>query len=144
MDASSINAWTSKLGRRLSRWPSTKLLQRTVRNPPGLVKLLKCFDVDAQAQSQSVEDYLTAVESNATKFLEGDEFFDRAQLVASGFKSCYSAPKGAGPAGPTGRFGLLGGKSTGLFDIISFISILYLGKSFLLKHLQLTLLDKKT
>ena len=91
--------------------------------------------MDAQAQSRSVEDYLTAVESNATKFLEGDSFFDREELVAAVSKLLVTK----------GEFGLLlGGKNTGLLsDIISFISIFYIGKSFLLKHLQRTLLGQQ-
>ena len=67
--------------------------------------------MDAQAQSRNVDDYLATVESNATKFLEGDDFFDRAQLVAAVSKLLVTK----------GEFGLLlGGKSTGLLsDIIS-------------------------
>ena len=62
--------------------------------------------MDAQAQSQSVEDYLAAVESNAAKFLEGNEFYDRKELAAV---SHVIASKG--------QFGLLlGGKSTGLLS----------------------------
>ena len=60
--------------------------------------------MDAQAQSRSVEDYLTTLESNAMNFLKGREFYDRTQLVAAVSQVLKSE----------GEFGLLlGGKSTG-------------------------------
>ena len=61
--------------------------------------------MDAQAQSQSVEDYLAIVKSNAEKFVERNEFHDRNELVVA--VSDVLASKG--------EFALLlGGKSTGL------------------------------
>ena len=77
--------------------------------------------MDAQAQSRSVDDYLTAVESNATKFLEGDGFLaDRAQLF--GAVSNLLVTKG--------EFGLLlGGKSTGFNIRYNFFHLIFFIKA---------------
>ena len=96
---------------------------------------LDLASMDAQAQSLNVEDYLATVKSNAANFIKGDEFHDRKQLVKAVSDVITTE----------GKFGLLlGGKSTGLLcDVFSCIKYFYLGKSFLLKHLQRSVLDKQ-